>query len=55
MNELDKSVADLTTPKSQAFGDYMNGEDGENNPYIDGSEYHREYSAEMKRLLGESK
>lgn len=55
MSECDDVVGALTSPEGQAFADYINGENGENNPYTEGSEYHREYSADMKRLLGEEK
>lgn len=55
MSECNDIVGALTSPEGQAFEDYINGEDGEDNPYTEGSEYHRDYSAEMKRLLGESK
>ncbi len=43
----------LITPRGQAWEDYVSGESGENNPYVEGSGSHRDYSVEMKRLLGE--
>ncbi len=55
MSEFDEALGSMATPVGQAWGDYINGENGENNPYTEGSEYHKEYSAEMKRLLGELK
>jgi len=55
MSEFDEAIGSMATPKGQAWGDYINGENGENNPYTEGSEYHGEYSVEMERLLRESK
>jgi len=60
MSDFDKAVAALITPEGQAWADYINGRDGENNPYTEDSDNHRHYSEEMNRLriyqwLGESK